>query len=75
MTATYALGTNAPASIAGGVFDKPADYEIKVTPTSISEVGLYTIALKIEDPLGLSAESSFSVSITNTAPTWSAIPP
>jgi hypothetical protein len=36
MTATYALGTNAPASIAGGIFDKPADYEIKVTPTSIS---------------------------------------
>ena len=51
-----------------------ADYDIKVTPTSITDLGVYTIDLTALDPLGLSATSSFTVSITNTAPSWSAIP-
>ena len=36
MSATYEFGTNSPASIPGGIFTKPAAYEIGVTPTSIT---------------------------------------
>jgi hypothetical protein len=74
MSATYVLGGNTPSSIPGGIFTNPADYDIKVTPTSITELGVYTIDLTVLDPLGLSATSSFTVSITNTAPSWPAIP-
>ena len=74
MSATYALGASTPASIPGGIFTKPAAYDIEVAPTSITQLGVYTIALTVADPGALTATSSFTVSITNTAPTWSHIP-
>ena len=36
MSATYEYGTNSPASIPGGIFTKPAAYDIEVTPTSFT---------------------------------------
>lgn len=74
MSATYALGTDSPAIIPGGIFTKPAAYDIEVSPTSITQIGIYKISLSVVNSQGLNVTTSFIVSITNTAPNWSAIP-
>jgi len=75
MQATYSLNGGAAVPIPGGIFTQPTAYEIYLVTSSISQIGTYTIALTVSDPYGLTASSSFTITIQNTAPSWASAPP
>ena len=70
MLVTYTIGANAPVTIPSGIFTLPSTYTLQIAPTSITDLGVYSMTVKVTDPLGLFATSTFTVTITNTAPSW-----
>ena len=61
--------------IPGGIFAKLDDFKFQVTPTSFSNVGNYIISLEYTDTQKFSGIETFSLSITNTAPRFTAVIP
>jgi hypothetical protein len=74
--ATYSLPGAPSLPIPGGIFTNKSNFLLEVASTSISDTGLYTIALKISDPEPKTLSSTFTLDVTNTAPRLvSGIPP
>ncbi len=74
MSVTYTIGANPAVTIPSGIFTLPSTYVLQLAPTAITDVGVYTITVVVTDPGGLSATSSFTFTVTNTAPTWASNP-
>jgi hypothetical protein len=68
MTATYSYNGGAAMAIPGGIFTKPAELEIAVAPTSITDTGSYVITMTVSDDTSSSMTTSFTLSVTNAAP-------
>jgi hypothetical protein len=59
MSATYIIGAATPVNIPHGIFTLESIYAIKVAPTSLAHVGVYKIDVKVTDPFGLFAISTY----------------
>jgi hypothetical protein len=68
MTATYSSNGASAMPIPGGIFTKPADFQIDVASTSIEDTGVYTITLIVSDLLQASFTQAFKVTVTNAPP-------
>jgi hypothetical protein len=61
-------------ALPGGIFTKPAEFQIDVTSTSIADTGTYVITMVISDPFPASFTSTFTLSITNAIPRVATVP-
>ena len=68
MTATYTYNGGAALTIPGGIFTKPAEFQIDVTSTLMADIGTYIITMIVSDDFPASFTSTFMLSITNTVP-------
>ena len=74
MTATYTYNAGAALALPGGIFTKPAEFQIDVTSASIADTGTYVITMIISDTFPASFTSTFTLSITNAIPRVATVP-
>jgi len=67
LTATYSFNGGVAKAIPGGIFKKPSEFMIEANPTSITNVGTYTISLIVSDS-ALSVSSSYAMTVGNNSP-------
>ena len=68
MAADYEfIGTTA-LNIPNGIFSFSASFEITIVSSLMSDVGTYLINIYVEDSEPKAVSTSFTVTITNTAP-------
>jgi hypothetical protein len=60
--------------IPGGIFTKPAEFEIDAVSTSISDTGSYVITMTVSDDFPSSVTTSFTLIVTNAAPKVVSVP-
>jgi hypothetical protein len=73
-TVTYTYNAGAALALPGGIFTKPAEFQIDVTSASIADTGTYVITMIIYDTFPASFTSTFTLSITNAIPRVATVP-
>jgi hypothetical protein len=73
-TVTYTYNAGAALALPGGIFTKPAEFQIDVTSASIADTGTYVITMIISDTFPASFTSTFTLSITNAIPRVATVP-